>query len=201
MDVRFIGQFCEPCAEARLRKRIAPIAEIQLCKFCNKIKNGLDFRKLGKGSLGFALRQAVKQKGCELKVLRFDGLSADLVVTCTVDGERLSFPYAIELKTEYLMCGQCSRKSSGYYEALVQLRGPRQQVETMKGALERFVERREGFISRIEKEEHGYDLYISDKAATSEFFLQRKLKPKRSYTLYGMKRGRKLYRNIYSITV
>lgn len=200
-DVRFVGQFCIDCTIKKLRNQIGKnlSADIDLCKFCGKIRNGLDYSKLGKHSLEFALRSQLKHKDCTLNVLSFTNESCEVLWNCDVDGEKVSFTDTIQLKMNTIMCPTCSRKKAGYYEALVQIRGELPQAKRILGSLERFIKRRGGFISKIEEDPKGYDVYTSDKKATSEFFLVMRLKPKRSYTLYGMKKGKKLYRNIYSI--
>jgi NMD protein affecting ribosome stability and mRNA decay len=197
--IHFIGQFCRQCTIGKLRKHTDPNASVEICKFCWKIKNGLDYRHLNKESLGFAIRQSMKQKDCEIKVLSFDDEKSELMLTYNVNDEKVSFPMQIPVKRDYLMCPKCSRMKSGYYEALVQIRGDPHSSKRTLDALERFIKRREGFFSKVMEDENGYDVYISDKTATSAFFLKHRLKPKRSYTLSGMKKGKKLYRNIYSI--
>ena len=65
--------------------------------------------------------------------------------------------------------------------------------------LTKYVEANGAFISKTEKEGTGIDMYISNKKLVSAFFMLYRLKPKRSYTLYGMKHGKELYRNIYAL--
>ena len=45
-------------------------------------------------------------------------------------------------------------------------------------------------------------MYVSDKKlVTGYFMLHKTLKPKVSYKLYGVKKGKKLYRHIYSLVL
>ncbi|HIH50177.1 TPA: hypothetical protein HA291_01835, partial [Candidatus Micrarchaeota archaeon] len=87
----------------------------------------------------------------------------------------------------------------GYYEALVQLRGDWDRINSLIRNITKYVERRNGFIAKIEKVENGKDVYLSDKLMANAFFHDYDLKPTRSFRLYGMKRGKKVYRNTYSL--
>lgn len=196
-EVRFIGEFCEDCVSKKLGTAIADSATIRVCKFCGTIWSGGSFEKENNHSMAVAIAQALKPKGCTVKVVRHSEDVAIVLFTCDVDGHALTFRREMRLDRHYEMCKRCSRLKAGYYEAVVQLRGPAKKVDTLLAALKRFIERRNGFISRVNVIANGCDAYVSDKKAVSEFFSVRKLKPGRSYTLYGMKNGRKLYRNIY----
>jgi NMD protein affecting ribosome stability and mRNA decay len=79
------------------------------------------------------------------------------------------------------------------------LRGSGERINNLIKKITKYVERREGFITKIEIVENGKDVYVSDKLIMNEFFKDYELKPKRSFRLYGMKRGKKLFRNTYSL--
>lgn len=197
-DALFIGEFCEDCIANRMRARIPDSVTVRACKVCGRVWSAGDFAE-GKGAMAVAVRQALGLKDCTIKVGRLGDDDAELRFTCDIDGGIVSFTKTLEIRRQYESCRQCSRKSAGYYEAVVQLRGEQGKVSTMLAALERHMARRGAFISKIRELREGFDIYVSDKKAAAEFFSLRKLKPKTSYTLYGMKRGKKLYRNIYSM--
>ena len=124
-------------------------------------------------------------------------IQADLIYT--VENEKVRFPVTLALKMGHETCRRCYQISSGYYEAVVQLRGNRMKIEKIMQNLRKFIEKREGYITKEDMVENGTDIYTSDKLATSDFFLFYRLKATRSYRLYGMKNGRKVYRNTYSM--
>ncbi len=198
-DIRFIGEFCEDCIIKALKKRIPDSAEVYQCKSCERIKVGMDNLKLSKDALTSTLKTAIKAQGCDFKVVSYSKTDALLRFKCDVDSSTVGFDKSISLRIRKWMCKDCVRKVSGYYEALVQIRGDTFLVEKMLKKIEAYVERNGAFVAKKERINSGYDLYISDKKLVSYFFALYKLKPERSYTLYGMKKGKKLYRHIYSL--
>ncbi len=200
-DVRFIVDICEPCTIKKIQSTLPGVVAIRVCKFCGRIWSAGDFVPERKDSLAVAIKQALRQKDCMIDVLESGQDLVKARFTCETQGKHVTFITELKLKRNYEMCPRCSRIKAGYYEAVVQFRGEMGHVERMAAALQRFMERRDAFISRTETLKTGIDVYASSKKLASEFMLAWKLKPKRSYTLYGMKHGKKLYRNIYSVEV
>lgn len=198
-DLRFIGEICEPCIVKKLKSSLPSSVRIRACKFCGRTWSAGEFRDNKKISLAAAIRQGLGQKGCLVDVLSYDSESAKVRLTFEVDGRHAAFIEELGLERSYEMCRRCSRLKAGYYEAVVQFRGGARDAGRMSAALERFMGRRGAFVSKKVELKYGADVYVSDKKAASEFMLAWHLKPKRSYTLYGMKHGKKLYRNIYSV--
>ena len=198
-DIRFIGEFCEDCTISALKRKMPNNAEVYQCKSCERIRVGMDNFQLTKSALTAALKTAIKVHGCDFKVVSYNKTDAVLRFKCSVEGGNVEFNDNINLLIRKWMCKDCVRKVSGYYEALVQLRGDTFLVERMLKKLETYVKKNNAFVAKTEKINSGYDLYISDKKMVSYFFALYKLKPERSYTLYGMKKGKKLYRHIYSL--
>ncbi len=150
-------------------------------------------------------------KNCSIKILEFDQNKGTLLAKFTFykDNEKLSFNKEISFKIKNLMCNQCYRKHSGYYEAVVQLRldpenikeNKTQKLENLLKKLIDFINKNGDFIAKMEKEGSGYDVYTSNKMQTARFFEIRRLKPKVSFTLYGLKNGKRVYRNIYLLRI
>lgn len=76
----------------------------------------------------------------------------------------------IEVKIKTTTCDACARKSAGYYEAMLQVRGEEtlskeilaDVFRTLEGkALEEQSKNRDEFVSKIEKKHGGLDLYTS----------------------------------------
>ncbi|MEM0149373.1 MAG: NMD3-related protein [Candidatus Micrarchaeaceae archaeon] len=198
-DIRFVGEFCQDCVIDMLKRKIPRSAEVYQCKSCERIRVGMDNFNLTKSALTAALKTVIKTPGCDFKVVSYSKTDAVLRFKCAVDGDTVGFDDNIELRIRKWMCKDCVRRVSGYYEALVQLRGDAFLVERMLKKIEAYVDKNNAFVAKKEKINSGYDIYISDKKLVSYFFSLYKLKPERSYTLYGMKKGKKLYRHIYSL--
>lgn len=198
-EIKFIGEFCEECIANRIKDTVPDKAKIYVCRFCNRIKSGGTFRKLDKNTLAVALKKDLGANGFRVDVIHYHNGAASLEFECDYENAKVHFTKLVDIKTVIENCIDCTRMKSGYYEALVQLRGDGYLVERMAIKLTKYVEANGAFISKTEKEGTGIDMYISNKKLVSAFFMLYRLKPKRSYTLYGMKHGKELYRNIYAL--
>ena len=195
-EARFIGEFCAVCVTGRVKEGIPDVAAVEVCKSCGRIRSGEGFATIDNASLGAAIRHSLGTK-CDVSVESFTQHGAAVHFYCGVEGGTVDFEKTIRIKANKTMCTSCYRKTSGYYEAIVQLRGDGERVEKMMAKLFRFVEARGAFVSRVDELESGCNIYLSDKRIAGSFFAVNKLKPKKSFTLYGVKRGNKVYRNVF----
>ncbi len=150
-------------------------------------------------------------KKCLIKVLEVDENKRIVLARFRFykDNGRLTFKKEISFKIKTIMCMQCYHRHSGYYEAVIQLRSDSEiiqenkmkKVDNMMNHIVDFTNHIGGFVARLDKKRGGYDIYVSDKNEMSRFFQVRKLKPKISYVLYGLKNGKKVYRNIYLLKI
>lgn len=198
-EVRFIGEFCELCIITRVDKTIPKTVEIAYCKRCGRVKTREGYQRLEKNSLSDAIYHSIGNNKIKLKVRSFDSENASLQVTYEVEDDYVVFQKDIKLKMKNEICKDCYRKSSGYYEALVQLRGDKILIERMVKRIVHFLELRGAYVTKTEEIDKGIDLYISDKVLANKFFMFNKIKPKKSFDLFGMKKGKKLFRNIYAL--
>jgi NMD protein affecting ribosome stability and mRNA decay len=203
--VQFLGELCEECVTKKLTERIAlpDVLKIRLCRVCGKlVMNTIgESENLNRGSLERFIHSEYKAKlrDYKIRVMRFGGGSAHLELVGEYDGYPVRMEKDIELKESTPMCRHCSLKAGGYYEALIQLRGDPKRVGHMADNITAFAERYSAFVSKREEMKFGIDLYVSNKEVAGAYFSTRKLKPTKSYTLYGMRSGKKVYRNIYSL--
>ncbi|MGC8651915.1 MAG: NMD3-related protein [Candidatus Micrarchaeia archaeon] len=200
-EVKFFGEICEYCTADMLRKKLPSTAKIYTCRFCGRVKAGADFEKLGKASLARALQHQLGLSDCKLSVDTYDVEHRSVVVALSCYEGELNFKKEVKLDIEHKTCQMCYRMHSGYYEAVLQLRGGGEAVKKMMARFSSYVERHGAFIAREEEVRNGYDLYVSDKLVANGFFDYYRLKPAKSYELYGMKRGKKVYRNIYALSL
>ncbi len=195
-DFKFIGEFCEVCATKKVREKIPDKILIERCKSCDRIRTPTGYQPADKNSIREAAAQALHSK-CDIKIEDFNDHGALVRFTCDIDGNEAVFDKKIVIELKRTMCIDCYRKTSGYYEAVLQLRGPRDPADRMMKKFLNFIETRGAFASRVDELDNGYDIYSSNKEIATNFFQYYDLKPKRSYTLYGTRRGKKVYRNIY----
>ncbi|MCD6381856.1 MAG: hypothetical protein J7L43_02670 [Candidatus Aenigmarchaeota archaeon] len=100
----------------------------------------------------------------------------------------------IKVRIRWRLCDKCKKKRANYYEAVFQVRDvdiPDEFVETINE-----------YTSKIEEKRSGVDIYLIDKKIARNIVTQLRqmgFKIKATYELAGVKKGKKLYRNIYLI--
>ncbi len=201
-DARFIGEFCEFCVIDKISAGIPGNAQIDRCRSCERIRTPEGFDDFSFEALAESLKHELHLGECEVKVTSFDTHTMQAIarITCDYENDRVTFEKPVHIRFRRMMCQRCYRQSSGYYEALVQLRGAERAVEAISESITKFVESKGSFLSKTEKVQGGYDVYIGDKEVANQYFmLHRKLKLTRSYKLFGVKKGKKLFRNIYAL--
>jgi nonsense-mediated mRNA decay protein 3 len=102
----------------------------------------------------------------------------------------------IVTKLDRRLCTECIRKRGGYYEALLQVRVSNQD-EIMK-----IIEKYTNDISNIKPIHGGIDIFFMRKGTArkvSRILKKIGYKIKTSYKLMGMKNGKKIYRDYYSV--
>ncbi len=108
----------------------------------------------------------------------------------------------ILLRIHMAYCDVCSRRVSGYYEAVIQIRGEEEKVEEITGEIRRrFKEDPKAFILKEEEEREGRDFYVSNSKLAKKVIreLQNKYggEIKETATLYTRKEGKDVYRMTY----
>jgi len=107
--------------------------------------------------------------------------------------------HEINIKIKKILCSNCCRKSGGYYEAVIQLRG------SIPQNILNFIDKeaREKTFYRIENVKNGINLYIGNKNIADQIAdkLKRryKLEIKKSFKLFTKKEGKDVYKSVFSI--
>jgi NMD protein affecting ribosome stability and mRNA decay len=105
----------------------------------------------------------------------------------------------ISVKVVNSLCPECCKRSGGYYETIIQLRGNvSERILDIIGK-----ETRDTFY-RVEKVKNGLDLYIGNENIAKKIacMLKRnyKFKVKKSFKLYTKKEGKDIYKTTILIT-
>nr|WP_269799409.1 NMD3-related protein [Candidatus Mancarchaeum acidiphilum] len=201
-DVRFIGQFCEYCVIDRIGSDLPKEIKIPLCRSCGRIKTHIGFVASSPDSLDDAVRFSIHRPDFEVSLVSYDKATSIAVVQFEkeVEGEPVQFTKDIEIKFTNILCPLCNRERSGYYEAEIQLRGIYSKLSVMEKRILDFVNKNGSFVSQIKEDKNGVNIYIGSRDVANAFFQSnKKLKPIKSYELYGLKAGKRVYRNIYSL--
>ncbi len=189
-EARFIGNFCEPCHADMNLTSLPHRIIVYACKDCGACRYGkqwrVDLLEVSR-DIAFSLRD--KRLGIPIvKIFEDDGYAS-------VKYDAIDRMFRIPFRIKQSLCEICSQKLSGYYEAIIQLRGGYSDnafVEKLLRSLEKHT-----FITKIVELNEGIDVYCGDKKVVSSLLSAMKLKPKTSYSLYGIKKGRKVYRTTF----
>jgi len=106
----------------------------------------------------------------------------------------------VRIEFEQALCDECYRSRSGYYEAILQLRGSAERVERVRRKLVGALERRT-FIAREEELKGGVNLYAGSRSALQQALAEFGYSIKPSFKLAGMRQGKRIYRATYLIRV
>jgi nonsense-mediated mRNA decay protein 3 len=195
-ECRFIGNFCEFCATDMAKRQAPQNVAVEQCRLCGRVRIKGKYWDVDRDSLKAIIEYEMKMPGWNAEVVSFK--DRDALVRFYYSTEKdISFEKSVHLKITHKTCDECFKKSAGYYEAVVQLRGNAARVEKEMGRIDKFMQGRNAFVTKVEKLEGGYDIYVSSKGLISEYIMQRKLKAKKSFTLYGVREGKQIYRNTY----
>ena len=196
--IRFFGNFCEDCTKAKFLGSVPKEVEIQRCKSCGRIKAAGAFAEPGSQSLRSAISQQLGRYSVKL-LGNPEGSTAKLRISEETPEGVVSAEHDVSISYKKVLCDRCYKKACNYHEAVVQLRGSRQRSERMLEKIARYFDERDGFVTKVEEADNGIDVYLSSKKLASAFMSRMGLKPVVSYTLVGVKKGRKVYKNTYAL--
>lgn len=201
-EARFIGAFCENCIIDGISASIPDTVPITVCRICGKVRTSKGFSSYNPANIAKMIKRELHNE-CSVSVESIENdRIAHAVFTCPVENttESVKFSKPIKIRMSRQTCMKCIRRKTGYYQAIVQLRGSPGDVKKMKDSIDRFLERRDSFITKIVELRKGVDLYVEDKNKIKLFFeIHDKLKPKRTATLAGIKNGKRMYRHTYYV--
>ncbi len=210
--LKFVGSFCENCHFEHHKLYDAPhLLEAEQCQKCRKVRISGEWKPFsnnemkkwiaGKVKTPFSIAQS-ELKLDEVKIEGGGGLRRfDAVLDAEFDAEGLRVKRSIPiiLKIKQAQCPECSLRSGGYFESIIQLRGSAVKIAKYADRLHRMVERKKSYVTKIEELKEGVNLYIARKRTAHEAIHALKLRFSTSRTLAGKKEGKDLYRTTYCI--
>ncbi|MDE1860114.1 MAG: hypothetical protein KGH72_00155 [Candidatus Micrarchaeota archaeon] len=196
-EIKFYGDFCYDCAGKELRSRLPTTIEIERCKRCGRIK----MRDSYSDFEGRALEAIIVRKLSKYTVhlLKYDEERAIVEVAEESEKGILAIDHELLLAYKKILCDRDFKKASNYHEAVIQLRGNTGSVERTLERIRRYVERNGEFIARVDPVSNGVNIQISSKKVASEFMVHAKMHPVTSFTLMGVKNGKRVYKNTYAL--
>ncbi len=142
-----------------------------------------------------------------------NNISVNVITRSTVLGLNAEEDYLTKVRIKRNICGECSKQHGGYWEAKVQLRGGKRDLDEdeLNRALEivdsevSFREKRDrnAFVSKVENVHGGLDFYFGSNSLGKN--ISKKLASefggtiKESQKLVGKKEGKDIYRMTYVV--
>lgn len=110
-------------------------------------------------------------------------------------GIKINEDYVMPLKVRFSTCNNCKKKGPQYFEAKLQIRPAKEKIlEFVKN----YCREKDIFISKIEEEKYGYDIYLNDQKEARNLgnILKREFggELKISKKIFGKRDGRDIYR-------
>jgi len=194
-DVQFIGPFCINCYKFKVK--LPKSFVIKQCTKCKKVWIDREWKPFSQKEIEKSI--ASKFKGKFEKVDYY--LDSGTAVIYFKVGQKI---YMVEKKFnpkyENVLCRECSRRSGGYYEAIIQFRGNKENIKKYeKKLIHKLIKKT--FLSKIEERKEGVDLFLGNSRAVFEILGKLKIKYKKSRKLFTQKKGKKMYRLTFAIRV
>lgn len=197
-EKKFIENFCVDCFRTYIDVDTPASIDIPVCRTCGKVKlTGGWHDKEDEALEKFVLRQCNVKYEDAVANIADDG-SCEIGFTMRAQGTTIQVDEKIGIKYTPTLCDKCTRQNSGYFEAIIQLRGSEEKVSKMNAKMAAALER-DSFISKIKETKRGVDLYVGSKQVAAEAIAKFNFKPKISNKLHGIKDGQRIYRTTFSI--
>ncbi|MFH1473312.1 MAG: 60S ribosomal export protein NMD3 [Candidatus Aenigmatarchaeota archaeon] len=188
--------YCEDCYNKEFNLIEVPEKmTFTVCKRCDRIKHRNNWEEIEVGEL---LRDKIKimGKNVSIKINKNDVLH--VIAKGYLKGSKKikeKEEHVIALKPIKKVCIDCSRRSGGYFEAVIQLRG--NTAEAMNFIDDQII--RENKTFRVEELKNGMDIYLADNNFADRVANELKKKfdaeVKKNYKLVTRKKGKDIYRS------
>lgn len=211
---KLIKGMCSECYSERNEiVKLPDKIEIANCNACGRFKKNNKWLDIGFNEvLEHKIHDNIENSGdlleidVKLEEIDKDELHAEITTVNDIDGTQMESVNETKIVINRGICDVCSKISSGYYEAILQIRGNDQQIEDSLDIIEEIVKNNDsdmGFVSNVEHVTNGVDLYMGSKSLAKN--ASRKLSEKfntinkSSKTIYGLDDGEKIYRSTYLV--
>ncbi|MCX8166651.1 MAG: 60S ribosomal export protein NMD3 [Candidatus Micrarchaeota archaeon] len=190
------SNICVNCynPEIKIKEKL----DIYVCPSCDKYLYG-KWKTLNEIAFKKFLKNKLKLKNGNIE--EFDLNNKFITVSMTLNDVKFKTTRKVNFNLKKLLCSDCSRKSSGYYEAIIQLRGNNKlklekKFNKITSGLEKMT-----FISKIIKLKNnaGYDIYVGNKQKVFELLNKLELRFKTTRKIAGRIDGNDVYRTTFLV--
>ena len=204
----FVGAFCFECWSRR-EKLFGEIKlpEVRQCSSCKRLQLGGEWLEFSEQTLAEWLSSKLRSKlpVTEAKVT-FDKAKNGLTVNARLwfdagGGKKITRQARFLLRVKQTHCEDCLKRSGGYHEAVIQLRG--ENKERLRRIAQKMVEKisEKSFVSGFEEKKEGIDLLVGGKRSAMQAVLDTGKHFTVSHKLIGMKEGKRVFRATLCIRI
>ncbi len=184
--------------------------KINNCKMCGDVLIGKKKFQNNESAIQYFLQEIFKKKKIEYSSYRISKNTIFLTIKIKNIEVEKNIDKNISITYKRVTCYYCGLKVGNYWNAIVQIRSPKNIIKDVVNDVEKIIIKRNendrySFISKIEKKPEGVDLFIGSKSAISYIvkYVKSKynIKTKLSRTFFGPVQGKKVYRDTILISV
>lgn len=191
----FVGEHCANCALDARRPSWPSSLELLHCQHCFRIWRSPRWMHSHPTLINAAVQALFDKAGVPGHYNAQAGLWEGV---WTGGHSSVPFTHPFEIKYKKTICPDCSRHSSGYFEGIIQLRGPTEACARMSEKLARRINRKTT-IPKVEDMHGGLDIYVALKKDIPMIIEEQGLTFTRSEKLAGEKNGERLYRSSFLV--
>ncbi len=190
----FIDAFCVDCYEVKVKS--PPRFQFEVCKQCSRIFLQGKWQNFSEELLG---RYIVGKCKGEFVSATYSHQNRTMTFSIKKGSKTVTINKPVHVQLSNATCTDCGRLSSGYFEAIIQLRGEnklriKKYEKIFTGEISKTT-----FISKVEEKKEGIDLYVGNTRAVMASLREMGLTYKISRTLFGRKDGKDVYRTTFAI--
>ncbi len=193
--------YCEDCYNKEFKLVEVPEQlTFTICSRCGRIKHRNNWEDIDVGEL---LKDKIKVLGrnVSIRIKKNDVLHLAVKGYFNNSKKMKKEEYDIVLKPRKKVCLDCTKRSGGYVEAIIQLRG--NTTEAMDFIDDRIIKENQTF--KVETVKNGLDIYLANKnfaeRVTNEVRRKFNARIKKNYKLVTRKKGKDIYRSVMLVRI
>ena len=195
-EIEFVDNFCIECYQPDIKVPTKIIITV------GKVTGKLYFKGKWIKNTEDNVKKIISShiKG-EFEDIDYDPKLRVLTVFVKVKDKVIPYKRHVVIRYKYSLEPEEAKLRSGYYEGIIQVRGKPGKVRWWVKRLMTLLSRARVGVSNVKELKEGVDLYITDKKKVPEVLRSAGLKFKTSRTLYGLKEGKRVYRETFLVRV
>ncbi|MEM5878961.1 MAG: NMD3-related protein [Candidatus Aenigmatarchaeota archaeon] len=203
--------FCEECflSKFSFSDKLPRSLEIKECRSCGRFffKN---YSSSIENLIESFLQDFLKEEELASISYRISDDKIYLTLNIKINDLEKTEEKTINLRIKKITCQACSMKDSGYFQAILQVRAPKNLLEEIKEEIESQINYLNqydslAFISNFNETKNGFDVTIGSKNSANQIarILKAKYKAKIQITrkIAGRIKGKKIYRDTILISI